>query len=426
MCCHPLIARSKPLLIATLLLTVCGAQIGCGNSEAKTSTKTKPAKVEPHPSEADIYRVLLTEKAEQRLGITTVPVERKAMPRTRLLGGEILVPDGHRIPITAPLTGKILNQNGTSFPVAGKNVKKDELLLELSPILPPERDVPNAVERIQIANAKASLITAQIQANGDVQQAKAQVDATKIAFDRAKKLLEDKAGSQRAADDAEAAYIIAQKQLEAAEERKATLDKLTLDADEGSIPIVKITSPQSGIIQTVSARIDQVVTAGTPLFEIVDLSKMWVRVPTYAGLVSQLATDRDAAVSGLSNTDGQFPATPIDAPPSADPLSFSVDLYFEIDNKNGRFSPRERVSVYVPMQGEEDSLVIPRAAVLWDIFGTSWVYVKSGEHEFRRERVSITFTTGELAVLSSGPKIGTPVVVDGAAELFGTEFGAGK
>jgi hypothetical protein len=64
--------------------------------------------------------------------------------------------------------------------------------------------------------------------------------------------------------------------------------------------------------------------------------------------------------------------------------------------------------------------------VLRDIHGTAWVYVQSGEQEFRRQRVSVVFNTESLAVLSLGPEIGTPVVVDGAAELFGTEFGAGK
>ncbi|MCA9086036.1 MAG: efflux transporter periplasmic adaptor subunit, partial [Planctomycetaceae bacterium] len=74
----------------------------------------------------------------------------------------------------------------------------------------------------------------------------------------------------------------------------------------------------------------------------------------------------------------------------------------------------------------KDSLVAPRAAILRDIHGTGWVYVKTAEQEYRRERVSVVYNTEDLAVLDLGPKAGTPVVVDGAAELFGTEFGAGK
>jgi hypothetical protein len=34
--------------------------------------------------------------------------------------------------------------------------------------------------------------------------------------------------------------------------------------------------------------------------------------------------------------------------------------------------------------------------------------------------------SGPLAVLSLGPEPGAHVVTDGAAELFGVEFGAGK
>jgi multidrug efflux pump subunit AcrA (membrane-fusion protein) len=107
-------------------------------------------------------------------------------------------------------------------------------------------------------------------------------------------------------------------------------------------------------------------------------------------------------------------------------MAASVDLYYEVDNSDGRFRPGERVTVRIPLQGEEESLVIPRAAVLRDIHGTAWVYVRSGDNEFRRERVAVKFTTEKLAVLNLGPEVGTPVVVEGAAELFGTEFGAGK
>jgi hypothetical protein len=45
---------------------------------------------------------------------------------------------------------------------------------------------------------------------------------------------------------------------------------------------------------------------------------------------------------------------------------------------------------------------------------------------FVRRRVEVVRVADGRAVLSFGPKVGTPVVTGGAAELFGTEFGAGK
>ena len=156
------------------------------------------------------------------------------------------------------------------------------------------------------------------------------------------------------------------------------------------------------------------------MLEIVDLDKLWIRVPVYAGLVNEINATVSASITGLSDSSGGIEAKPIPAPPTANALSASVDLYYEVDNTKSRFRPGERVTVHVPLNGDAESLVVPRSAILRDIYGTAWVYVKSGEHEYRRQRVAVTFTTEEFAVLSLGPEAGTPVVVDGAPELFGT------
>lgn len=399
---------------------------GCTPAAPKPATKEKPAKVEAHPSEADIYRIVLSPKAEERLQITTVPVEKVSVPRHRSLGGDIVIPDGRRISVTAPLTGILFEAEDSPIPAAGQQVTAKQPLLSLSPILRPEQEVPTAAERVQMANARATLVSLQIQATGDEKQAMARVDGARIAFERAKRLLADKAGSQRDVDDTEATLNIAQEALEAARERRQMLDKLTLEAETGEIPTIVIEAPQAGIVQTVSARVGQPVSAGAMLFEIVDLSRMWVRVPVYAGLVDELDRTASVSVGALSSTGETVEASPVAAPPTATALSASVDLYYEVDNSDSRFRPGERVAVSVMLRGEKESLVVPRAAVLRDIHGTAWVYVKAGDHEFRRERISVTFNTEDLAVLSHGPDIGTPVVVDGAAELFGTEFGAGK
>jgi hypothetical protein len=80
----------------------------------------------------------------------------------------------------------------------------------------------------------------------------------------------------------------------------------------------------------------------------------------------------------------------------------------------------------VPLAAPTRSLVAPRAALLHDAYGGSWVYEARDAHVFVRRRVSVVDLVGELAVLDQGPPPGTRVVTVGAAELFGTEFGVGK
>ena len=412
---------APPIVILLLLV------IGCAPEATTDTAKEKPAKVELHPSEQDIYRVKLTEKAEARLQISTVPAQVQNVRRSRVLGGDVMIPDGMRIPVTVPLPGRIHGIENQKMPIAGQKVIAGQPLVKLTPILRPELEVPGAAERVQMANARVSLATAQIQADGDVQQAKARLEAATIVVKRERRLLDGQAGSRQAVDDSEALRNIAAKGLEAAIQRKSLLDQLKLETETGTVEDVVITAPSNGILQTVSASLGQVVSVGSPLFEIVDLSQLWVRVPIYAGQLGEIDLEQSASLRLLSDQTGEgIPLTQVDAPPSANSLASSVDVYFLLKNPDGKFLPGQRVLVDLPMQGEQESLVVPRASVLWDIHGIAWVYVKSGEHQFQRARVSVQFTTEEHAVLRRGPKVGEQVVVDGAAELFGTEFGAGK
>jgi hypothetical protein len=70
-------------------------------------------------------------------------------------------------------------------------------------------------------------------------------------------------------------------------------------------------------------------------------------------------------------------------------------------------------------------LVVPYSAVLYDAKGGTWVYANPAPLAFVRERVTVDFIQADQAVLTAGPPKGTRVVTVGAAELYGTETGAG-
>lgn len=343
-----------------------------------------------------------------------------------MVGGIVTVPDGARVTVTAPWTGTLLRDEAGPAIQAGQSVASGQTVFRLTPLLSPEREVPTAAERVAMANARASLISSRIIADGDTRQAAAQVLAAEIALRRSEQLLKDKAGSQRDVDDAIARLDIAKKGHEAALARKELLDKLTLEAETGKVVAIPIEAPQAGVVQTLSTSIGQMVSVGVPLFDVVNLKTMWVRVPVYPGLAEQLDKEATALVRDLAGNKPGIQTRLTTAPPSADPLAATVDLFYELPNAEGRFRPGERVEVHLPIAGEAESLAIPRAAVLRDIHGLAWVYVKSAEHTFERHRVEVHFTTNDEAILSRGPEVGTRIVIDGAAELFGTEFGAGK
>jgi multidrug efflux pump subunit AcrA (membrane-fusion protein) len=171
------------------------------------------------------------------------------------------------------------------------------------------------------------------------------------------------------------------------------------------------------------------VTAGTPLFDVASLDPVWVRVPVFVGDLAKVATDRDARISGVADAPGAATrqGKPIPAPPSGDPISGTVNVYYEVENKDGTLRTGERVGVTLPLQGADESLVVPFGALVRDYHGNAWVYEKTGDHAYSRRRVMVDRVTDGLAVLvNANLKPGAKVVVTGAAEIFGAEFGGFK
>jgi hypothetical protein len=73
--------------------------------------------------------------------------------------------------------------------------------------------------------------------------------------------------------------------------------------------------------------------------------------------------------------------------------------------------------------GPAARLLIPLQAVLYDEDGETWTYISPAPLEYMRQPIAIERVDREVAVLTEGPAVGTPVVTVGAAELLGVEEG---
>lgn len=364
-------------------------------------------------NEAQLNVITLNSESLARLAIRTAAIERKSVQRNRVFGGDVVVPPGQSIIVSAPVSG-VLKAPANGAPVVGHAVRKQSPVFELLPLLTPE--------------GRAALATSLVDAAGQLKSAAARRDAEQINYDRAKRLFDSDAGSRRAVDDAQAQLRLAEETYAAALARQTTLQQLLGDANHGTASLLTLESPRDGIVRAVHAMPSQQVPAGTALFEVVDLSQAWVRVPIFSGDDEQLDDDSPALVSKLTAKLGAtvFEAKKIDAPPSANSLAATVDFFYAFENTDNRFRPGERVAVQLALRDEHDSLIVPWSAVVYDINGGTWVYQRTSELTFQRQRVTIRYVRNEVAVLERGPPAGTVVVTAGAAELFGTETGFTK
>ena len=236
-----------------------------------------------------------------------------------------------------------------------------------------------------------SVASLQIDADALLTKANLDLNAALITFKRADDLMKDNAGTEKDVDDARAILKQAEAAVAAA---KAKRDLL-----------------------------------GSPIIDAVKQGKLWVRVPVYVGDLIRLQKDAIAQIGGLADHPGTvtLKGTPVKVPMSSGSAgAATVDLYFAVDDSDKTLQPGQRVGVTLPTTESGESLTVPWGSVVTDINGGTWVYKKIAPLTYQRHRVQVRYVVGDHAAIATGPDIGTMVVVDGVAEIFGTEFGAGK
>jgi membrane fusion protein, heavy metal efflux system len=386
---------------AELLLALLFAVLGSA-CKRKEPGKSQPATVTGTKAESELSRITLTAEAEKRLGLVVADATLKSSSRTRILGGDVLPSSGRSLLLVAPVAGRLATTGST--PSVGQTVRRGDPLLQLTPVAGVDRDLRATAGRA-------------------VSVAESRLEAMGLRLARAETLLTDGAGSARAVEEAKADRDTAKAELEAAKTRATMVDRAPLDSDIA----VTLRAPEDGVVRTVSALPGSMMPAGAPLLEIVGSGSLWVRVNVFVGDVRALRHGAGVRVRPLtaapSASDAE--ALPVSGPPTADPLTSSFDLYYAL-SKSADFRPGERVAVTLAYGDDVHAVHVPASAIVRDVTGTAWVYASVGEHVFERRRVEVERVGEEGARLTRGLAAGTPVVITGAAELFGTEFATGK
>lgn len=401
------------LLVLVAVLIVCSGLWMISTPEPRAESKPESPAVGAKVTEEELGVVKLSDEASQRLGVRIGTIEVKPVRRVRVYGGEVTVPAGRTILVAAPLSGLLAAPPG-GVPPAGSQVKAGNPIISLLPLLSPEATTTLAASRADV--------------EGQLKNAQTQLGAMKLALDRAQRLFRDEAGSRRGVEEAQAQHDISARAVEAADARLKILTQALGDAATGRALPIPITAPESGTLRNLSALPGQNVPAGGAIFEIIDLAEVWVRVPVYVGDLAEIATGDSVEVGTLNVKPGDptWPAKPVLAPPSANPLAATVDLFYALDNSGPRLTPGQRVSATLGLTASGEALYVPWSAVVHDIHGGAWLYEELRSRTYKRQRVTVRYAIAGDAVLAAGPPVGTRVVIEGAMELFGAETGFSK
>lgn len=102
-------------------------------------------------------------------------------------------------------------------------------------------------------------------------------------------------------------------------------------------------------------------------------------------------------------------------------------LYYTVSNPGHGLIAGQRLIVELSLKRDETPrLVVPVAALLYDLNGETWVYISPEPLQFLRYPVQVDYIQNDKVVLLEGPPVGTEVATVGVPELYGTDTGVGK
>jgi Cu(I)/Ag(I) efflux system membrane fusion protein len=221
---------------------------------------------------------------------------------------------------------------------------------------------------------------------------------------------------------------------EAAKEKlrqwKLTDNQITTIEESGTAQnTVDVLSNTSGIVTAKRINIGDYVSQGTVLFEITDLSKVWILFDAYESDLRFLRKGEKISFTLQALPGDNYTGNIVFIDPVIDPTTRVAKVRVETGNQSGKLKPEMFATGIVSSSPEkfQNEIIVPHSAVLWT-GKRSIVYVKqpgTNEPVFKLREIELGPDLGESYVIISGLSEGEEIVtsgtfsVDAAAQLEG-------
>jgi len=325
--------------------------------------------------------------------------EAKLPPQIYSTGRVVAVPSNRAL--VAPPVGGIIDSR--PLPRIGQQVMRGQLIATLV-------QTPTAAEAAQI-RIENSRVDAERRRLGQAEiEARARLSAAAAEAGRARRLLEQKAYSQRQFETAEADRKAAEATLAGVQEQAQALQTASPTAN------YEVTAPISGTVVEVKKSAGEEVRAGEPILEIVALDRVWVEAPIFEKDLGRMKNEVAAIFTTSAYPDKEFRGRLITIGAVVDEQTRAATAVFEVDNGSGDLKIGMQANLRLGAGEKASVLLVPKESVL-DNEGKKIVYVMLSGEEFERRDVVVGDEYGDKVAIVSGVKPGERVVTQGAYQL---------
>ncbi|HEY7338614.1 MAG TPA: efflux RND transporter periplasmic adaptor subunit [Bryobacteraceae bacterium] len=380
-------ARSPLLFLTSLLLAA------CTNPKAASEA---PAAKESAPKD----EVVLTPDQQSAAQIETQTISLSQQPDLLRVKGKIALADDHTWRIGVRTIGSVV----AVYANLGDLVHKGQILARY-----------HADEvRDSRAQYRAALT--------ELDRAKSAAAQAQRNLDRARRLLELKAGSAQQVELAQQDLVTAQaavrkEEIEVDRGRDLLEDDLRVPADpppnrtdeiEDDVPII---APNDGYIIEKNVTPGKTVDLSSVTFTIGDLSRVWMLASVRQEDLSKLRAGQSAFVTLDDNV--RLPGKLTNLGQEFDPATRVMQVRIELDNPRGRLRPEMLADAEIPVGRAKSALLAPSEAVQ-QVNGQDVVFVAAEPGRFAVRPVRVGETADGKTPILDGVKAGDAIVVRGS------------
>ena len=294
---------------------------------------------------------------------------------------------------TSQVTAKVTSQVKKRFVRLGDHVKKGQKLAVVKAVTTPEL----AANMISIANLEAGLAGAK----GDLRAADAE-------WKRVKSIGKDLI-SQKRIDDAQIAHEQAAAQVNAYKNSQKKMQGL-LSTGTSRNSTLTITAPQAGTIISDKFVNGQVMEASGVLFEISDMSHLWVEARIKPNVINSIQKGSNVAVKvGKQSLQGKV----INVGRVLDEKTKTLSVRIELNTESPSLYPGQFVQAHISSSETHTGIAVPNQAVLRSPDGDWMVLVEAAEGRFEPKEIEVKQNIGDKTVIA-GIEAGTKIVSKGA------------
>lgn len=385
----------------TILFTFCiilsAFLFGC----SKPSSSLPIVVIKKSPSDQIL---MISDETAQSIGLKTEIIQVKKVNFQLKFNGIVKEVPNKSFFVASPVKGRVIKV----FVEPNQIVSKQEKLAEIS-----SQDV---------AQLQFDVTKEQIDLEGDIEQAKLELNLAKSNFERESKLFEDGITAKKEFLEAENRYRRAINNLEILEKKKKSISELAekrlailgahFEGDSSRAGFVEIRSPLSGIVLKRLINPGEVVEEDKVLFESSDLSEVYIESKIYEKDLPEVSLGEKVTFTTETCPNEVFQGEISYIAQEADPQTRTLAVRAKIKNPGYKLKPEMFGKMFISLS-DKNALVINREAVQ-KVDNEDVVYLKTAKGFFKEAKPKLGMETDGLIEVVDGLKAGQEIVTQGS------------